>query len=200
MPIVILILLKESRCKGDRRVGSKHGLELVDTYTLCGRAVTRGKRVRSDLLGCNERKLGAVIILFDEEGNLLLQKRTGTRKFSGKWDFTAGGGAQCGETSKEAVQREFKEETGLNFELSIDEPIAVCRDKDWLIVYYAQIVERGLLAEYGKMNSEEVSEFKWVSVDEFDRLCASGEFRGDIKKGVCDALHEIHCELWECNC
>ena len=71
--------------------------------------------------------------------------------------FTAGGGAKSGENSKDAVLREFKEETGLDCDLIIDEPFAVGRTADWLIVYYAQVVNRAKFAKCETMNSDEVS-------------------------------------------
>ncbi len=133
-----------------------------------------------------------MIILFDEAGNMLIQKRTGTRSYSGKWDFTAGGGAQTGESSKDTVKREFKEETGLDYVIEVNEPIASCRNKDWLVTYYAQVVNRKEFESSGSPHSDEVSEFKWVSIPEFEAMCSMGEFRDDVKRSLRIALGDIY--------
>lgn len=174
---------------------SKHDGEIVDTYMSCGCRVSCGIKARSDALASNERKLGAVVVLFDEDGNILLQKRTGTRSFTGKWDFTAGGGAKSGENSKDAVLREFKEETGLDYDLIIDEPFAVGRTADWLIVYYAQIVNRAKFAKCETMKSDEVSEFQWFSFLEYERLRVTGKFRDDVCRSVHTAVVDIYSEI-----
>lgn len=165
--------------------------EMVDTYDILGHVVTKGVYSRSEALVSDELLLGAVIILFDEDGNMLIQKRKGNRSYSGKWDFTAGGGAQTGETSKDTVEREFREETGLNYSIEVGEPVAVSRTKNWLIVYYAQTVKRKEFESYGTLESDEVSEFKWISITKFVEMFECGEFRGDIKPNVQRAIKDI---------
>lgn len=174
----------------------KHSEEMVDTYDILGHVVTRGVYSREDALKAGQLLLGAVIILFDEAGNMLIQKRTGTRSYSGKWDFTAGGGAQTGESSKDTVKREFKEETGLDYVIEVNEPIASCRNKDWLVTYYAQVVNRKEFESSGSPHSDEVSEFKWVSIPEFEAMCSMGEFRDDVKHSLRIALGDIYESLF----
>ena len=52
---------------------------------------------------------GACVILEDQEGRLLLQRRSDDHL----WDFSAAGSMEPGESAEEAARRELLEETGL---------------------------------------------------------------------------------------
>jgi len=54
------------------------------------------------------------VLVFNKEGELLLQKRSMNKDVApGKWDTSVGGHVDPGETLDEAVQREMKEELGI---------------------------------------------------------------------------------------
>ena len=54
------------------------------------------------------------VLVFNEGGDLFLQKRTRTKDIQpGKWDSSVGGHMQPGETPEQAALREAEEELGL---------------------------------------------------------------------------------------
>lgn len=54
-------------------------------------------------------------LIINEEGNILLQRRSSTKKlWSNKWDITVGGHVISGEFGRQALIRECEEELGLN--------------------------------------------------------------------------------------
>lgn len=67
-------------------------------------------------LGENEYDLGVHVYIYNEKGEYLLQKRTQDKEFRpGAWE-THMGHVISGETSKQAMVREIKEEIGLDIE------------------------------------------------------------------------------------
>jgi len=53
----------------------------------------------------------AIVIFYDEEGNIILQERVSHSKVGEKYGFF-GGGIEEGETTEGALKRELKEELG----------------------------------------------------------------------------------------
>jgi len=103
--------------------------------------------------------VGAIIV---REGKILLQLRN-HRPFEGFWGFP-GGHIEEGETAKEAVVREIKEETGLDFTpeflLCSDE---ICPEEDW---HALVAVFTGKASGKERPDPKEVKELKWVPVKE----------------------------------
>ena len=63
--------------------------------------------------------LVAMILIFDTQGRMLLQKRPMHLGWEpGKWTMTAGGAVKSGETSAEAARRELYEELGITLGFS----------------------------------------------------------------------------------
>ena len=60
----------------------------------------------------------AYIFVFNQEGELFLQKRTPTKDiYPGYWDMAAGGVVLAGESYEEAARRELQEELGVGARL-----------------------------------------------------------------------------------
>ncbi len=75
-----------------------------------------GKAARAECHGNNSLAHRVVhVLVFNSNGQLFLQKRS-LDKFiqPGKWDTSVGGHLDLGETFEQAVDREMKEELGIN--------------------------------------------------------------------------------------
>lgn len=58
-----------------------------------------------------DKRTVAIVIFYDQKGNILLQNRKGIDKSGEEWGFF-GGGLEKNETPKESLKREVKEEIG----------------------------------------------------------------------------------------
>lgn len=61
-----------------------------------------------------EYHLTVLGVIARPDGTFLITKRVMTKAWAPGWWEVSGGGVQAGESSEEAVQREVKEETGLD--------------------------------------------------------------------------------------
>ncbi|MCK4428766.1 MAG: NUDIX domain-containing protein [Candidatus Aenigmarchaeota archaeon] len=106
--------------------------------------------------------VGAII---ERDGKILLTKRN-VKPFKGCWCIP-GGHIEENETAAEAVRREVKEEVGLDFEpiffKYFDE---ILPEIKWHAIV---LVFKGKFSGEVKTN-EEVSEYKWVSLEESKNL------------------------------
>ncbi len=124
---------------------------------------------------------GAVIYLFrkNEKGEteLLWQQRSEKLSdFPGKWDVSAGGHVNLGETFADAAVREAREEIGI--EISVDDLILVAFRRSHNIVNFIYLVDWTGKGEDFKFDDGEVAGAKWVSLSEMD------EFRKQFAKSV----------------
>ena len=112
--------------------------------------------------------VGAVIV---ECGRLVLVKR-GTEPALGKWSFP-GGAVELGETVRDAVIRETKEETRLDVELVEDRPMdaydILTLDKTGRLRYHYVLLQFLVRPKQGKLEpTSDVTDAKWVSFEEVE--------------------------------
>ena len=63
------------------------------------------------------------LCIFSKNGEMLIQKRQSTKTLlPDKWDITVGGQIISGETSSDGIQRELKEELGIDIDFSAHRP------------------------------------------------------------------------------
>ncbi|MBQ2835918.1 MAG: NUDIX domain-containing protein [Clostridia bacterium] len=109
---------------------------------------------------CHEKGLWHRAIygfIFNEKGEVLLQKRSKTKKlWPGLWDITAGGHVLAGEFGEQALIREVKEELGIQIKENI---INNHFNECYIITKQVEISEI-------KLQKEEVEEIKWFSKQE----------------------------------
>jgi len=108
------------------------------------------------------------VLVFNSKDEILIQKRSEKMElFPGKWDQSAGGHVDEGESYQEAAHRELLEEMGINSDLEEigyffqDEKEKNLNKKRFNKVYKT-IYNNALL----KIDKEEVSEVKWIKLQE----------------------------------
>jgi 8-oxo-dGTP diphosphatase len=106
--------------------------------------------------------VGAIAIIFDREGKILLFRHTYRRKYP--WGLP-GGWLKYGEDADQAIQRELQEEAG--FTIHVKKPLLIGRSK-----YYPRI-DLVFLCEYrqGEFRpSAEVSEARFFEIEAVSQL------------------------------
>ena len=129
-------------------------------------------------------RLGCSAAIFDEQGRILLTKRSD----NGQWCLP-GGAVDPGETVAEACEREVWEETGLR--VHVKRLIGIYSYSDQLVVYpdgnKVQVVALHFEVEVtsGEAGlSNEVSDFGYFTIVEMDEL----EFLGRHKERILDTF------------
>lgn len=149
-------------------------MEILDLYD--GRKNKLNKTyIRND----GEPKIGEYkqsvhVWIINNKEKLLIERRSfNMRKNPGKWAFV-GGVPDTGETSLEGAIREVKEELGIELkQRDIELLISLKREHDFVDVW---IAKDDTELEDIIMQESEVSEVKWVSIDELEKLINNGEF------------------------
>ena len=126
--------------------------------------------------------------IFNKKGDVLLPKRAKTRKlWPDLWDITAGGHVLAGEFGEQALQREIKEELGLDVETNEIKYLVGSTSTNIqgnIINNHfneCYIVTKDVDISKIKLQKEEVSDIKWFTKQEiFDRI--NNDFEGITDK------------------
>lgn len=98
-------------------------METWDLYDL-DRIKTGVQMIRGEACPPGHYHIVVHVCLFNEAGQMLIQERQLDKaRWPGKWDFSAAGTAQAGETSRQAAERETLEELGLAISLDGNRPM-----------------------------------------------------------------------------
>lgn len=127
-----------------------------------------------EMLAKNEYHIGASLWIVNSFGKLLIQKRSPTKKEGPNlWSIT-GGKVKAGESSVDACLREAFEEVGL-----------ILTRSDIAFLYRSigtNMIFDDFITNYRKdfgsftLRSSEVSELKWVTLDEIIEMHSAGKF------------------------
>ena len=129
------------------------------------------------------------IIIFNSNGQMLIQQRQATRKsWANYWDFSASGSVIAGETSAAAAQRETLEELGIHIDFSNERAFLTVNFEFGFDDFY--LIEKNVDIESLKLQSEEVRAVKWASKDEILTLFDSRQFIPYYKSFI-EALFEM---------
>lgn len=139
-----------------------------------GKIGVRGKKLES-----GEYHIVVMAIILNSNNEVLITKRSKNKIAGGKWECTSGS-AILGESSKDAVIREIKEEIGVNTFKMREEPIScfVLDDAIWDIWFITTDIEITDL----KLQYEEVEEAKYANLKELDKIIQSGTATKTIEK------------------
>ncbi len=134
--------------------------------------------------------IGAVIV---KDDHALIVKRAND-PYKGQWSIP-GGRVELGETLAEAVQREMREETGLDVRigpvLEIFERIERTSER---IQYHLVIVDYlGTTCVGGELCAgDDAADVVWVTAAELSRYAVADAAAAVIRKGLACARHEGH--------
>jgi ADP-ribose pyrophosphatase YjhB (NUDIX family) len=126
--------------------------------------------------------VGAVIV---KENRVLLIRR-GTPPLLGEWSLP-GGVLECGETLREAVAREAREETGLAVEpgemLGVYE--RVIRDDEGRVRYHYVLIDFLCRAAGGNLKAgSDAADVRWFTLDELPALNLAYDANDVVRKGL----------------
>ena len=139
-------------------------MELFDLYDKnrvpLGLTLERGKPMPE---GCFHIVVHACI--FNSRGELLIQQRQPFKKgWPGKWDLSCGGCAISGEDSRTAMERELKEELGLEISLEGIRPAMTVNFNTGFDDIYT--ITRDMNLADLHLQAEEVNAVQWAPIEQ----------------------------------
>lgn len=147
--------------------------ELCDIYDIngnkTGEVFVRGEQLKED-----QYHLGGDIWIINNDLQILIQKRSEFKSISPNIWATHGGCVNAGETSLDACIREAYEEIGIVIEAKDIKPLTRVISNNLLMDNYIVVQEFSISSAV--LQSEEVSEIKWVSLTELEQMVESKEF------------------------
>lgn len=115
------------------------------------------------------------ICIFNQDGQMLIQRRSQEKKFwAGMWDVSVGGAAQQGDSSWRAAQRELAEELGIGFDFSEIRPSVTFNFEFGFDDFY--LINLDLEPEKLQLQKEEVAEVKWADRSTIASMIEDGKF------------------------
>ena len=154
--------------------------EKVDCVDQTGKVI--GKATRSQVYKQGLLHPAVNIVVINKEGQIFIQRRSPKKILPLYWDISASEHVKSGEDNKSAAIRGLKEE------LSITAPVKLLREKhiqrNEYITKDICFIENELVELYGviydgkiEVNQEEVSEGKYISFEELDKLIKNSRIK-----------------------
>ena len=133
---------------------------------LTGEIIFKGEKVPK-----GKYYITVIIFIQNTKEEFLIQKRT--LKKDGKW-ATTGGHPVAGESSKQGIITEVREELGIKInEKNIELFKTIKTEDDFVDIYYLKIdVDLNEIT----IQEEEVEDVKWASIEEINSLIGEGLF------------------------
>lgn len=121
--------------------------------------VTRGEAHQNS----NIKHRSVFILVFNQAGELLLQKRSATKDtFPGFWTLSSSGHVEFGQSYDEAAARELNEELGLRLDLTSQMKIYLPEEREFCWIYKSFLPDDRAI----NFDQTEVSEVRFVRVTE----------------------------------
>lgn len=161
-------------------------MELRDLYDenkkLTGETIYKGQDVPK-----GRYYITVVVFIQNDKKEFLLQKRV--KKKDGKW-ATTGGHPVSGETSKQGIITEIKEELGINV---VEENVILFKtiktEDDYVDIYY---LKEDVDINRIKIQKEEVEDVKWATIEEIQKMIQEGKFSNSHKEFFEDCLKYLN--------
>lgn len=157
-------------------------MELRDLYDenkkITGETIYKGQDVPE-----GRYYITVVVFIQNNKNEFLLQKRV--KKKDGKW-ATTGGHPVSGETSRQGIITEIKEELGINV---VEENVKLFKtiktEDDFVDIYY---LKEDIDINKIKIQEEEVEDVKWSTIDEIQKMIQQENFSESHKDFFEDCL------------
>lgn len=149
---------------------------------LTGETILKGEKVPK-----GRYYITVVVWIQNTKGEFLIQKRT--EKKDGKW-ATTGGHPISGQSSKQGIYTEIKEELGID--LSNKDTIlfkTIKTEDDFVDLYY---ISTDIEIKDIVIQEEEVVSAKWASINDIKDMIAKGEFSNSHTKFFYDCLNFLN--------
>ena len=137
--------------------------EIFDIVDVEDKVIGRASREEVHRQGFLHRS--AHLLVFDEQGRVLLQKRSMEKDtFPGKWDSSVSGHVDSGEHYDQCIVREAKEEIGLDLEEVPEKlfKVEACEQTAQEYTWVYRTISGGPFTP----NEKEISEIRWNTSDE----------------------------------
>ena len=149
-------------------------MELVDLYdenrVPLGRVAERHAKKAP-----GEYRMVVHVCVFNSLGQLLIQRRSPEKRvWPELWDVSVGGGVDAGETSRQGAEREVLEELGYDLDLTGLRPAVTVNFEGGFDDFF--VVTRDLDLRDLRLQKEEVSDVRWVTLEEAMAMLDSGAF------------------------
>ena len=149
-------------------------MELVDLYdenrVPLGRVAGRHAKKAP-----GEYRMGVHVCVFNSLGQLLIQRRSPEKTvWPELWDVSVGGGVDAGETSRQGAEREVLEELGYDLDLTGLRPAVTVNFEGGFDDFF--VVTRDLDLRDLRLQKEEVSDVRWVTLEDAMAMLDSGAF------------------------
>ena len=173
-------------------------MEIIDLYDSKKQKLNKTMERSAGEPADGEFKLSVHTWILNSKGELLIQKRNENLKRNpGKWAFT-GGAVDTDETSLNGAKREVKEEIGIEVkDDEIEYLLSFKREKGFVDVW---LVKKDIAIEDLKLQDEEVSEARWVSLKTLTELAEKGEMVNSVNLYIellvklLKKCHNVSCE------
>lgn len=161
-------------------------MELRDLYdenkNLTGEKICKGQDVPK-----GRYYITVVVFIQNSKNEFLLQKRV--KKKDGKW-ATTGGHPVSGETSKQGIITEIKEELGIDIpEENIQLFKTIKTEDDFVDIYY---LKEDIDINKIKIQKEEVSDVKWATINDIEKMIKEGEFSESHREFFGDCIKYLN--------
>lgn len=156
-----------------------------------------GKIIEKEMFPKECMHLGVDVWIINEKNELLIQKRSANRRHSSNMWAVTGGAVMAGEESSDTVCREVKEELGIEInkkDLLLVKQYKVKDQKISSILIDTYIIRKNINIQDIKLQKEEVSEVKWATWEECQKIYESGqfmEFRWEAVKDLFNCMKYI---------
>ena len=115
------------------------------------------------------------VAIFNDKGKMLIQQRQANKiPHPNLWDFSVAGSVVSGETPCEAASRELLEELGIKYDFSKLRPSFTINFTQGFDDFF--IINLNINMFELELQSDEVQQVKWASLDEILKMIEKGEF------------------------